>query len=111
MAQTLFVLQRLSALVMAPLVLMHLVLIVYAVRDGLSAGEILSRTQGHWGWIFFYFLFVISVSIHVPIGMRNVMLEWSDWNPSLVNALSWLMALVLFLLGMRAVVAVGGLLL
>ena len=32
--------QRLSALIMAPLVLTHLGLMIYAVRGGLSAAEI-----------------------------------------------------------------------
>ena len=35
---TLFVLQRLSAKLLAPLVIAHLVLILYAVHGGLSAG-------------------------------------------------------------------------
>lgn len=111
MEQRLFVLQRLSAMLMAPLVLMHLVLIVYAVRGGLTAGEILARTQGHWGWIFFYALFVLSVSIHVPIGIRNVLTEWSAIGHSWVNALSCFLALVFLVMGARAVMAVGGLLL
>ncbi len=108
MNQHLFVLQRLSALVMAPLVLAHLVLIVYAVRDGLTAGEILSRTQGHWGWISFYTVFVLCVSIHVPIGFRNIMIEWLAIGRRLANALSSLMGLLLLLMGLRAVVAVSG---
>jgi fumarate reductase subunit C len=110
MEQRLFVLQRLSAMLMAPLVLMHLVLIVYAVRGGLTAGEILARTQGHWGWIFFYSLFVISVSIHVPIGFRNVLTEWSALSRLSVNVFSWLLFFVFLLMGARAVIAVGGIL-
>ena len=73
MTHYLFVLQRLTALIMAPLVLVHLGLIVYAVRDGLTAAEILARTQGNWGWMGFYTLFVLCVSVHVPIGLRNIM--------------------------------------
>ncbi len=109
MNQHLFALQRLTALVMAPLVLAHLGLIVYAVRDGLTAAEILARTQGHLGWIGFYSLFVLCVSIHVPIGFRNIMIEWLAMGRSLANALSSLMGVLLLLLGLRAVVAVGGL--
>ena len=110
MEQRLFALQRLSAMVMAPLVLMHSVLIVYAVHGGLTAGEILARTQGHWGWISFYFLFVISVSIHVPIGFRNVMTEWSPLRQPWIDRLTWVLAFVLFAMGTRAVIAVGGVL-
>ena len=42
----LYLAQRLSAMVMAPLVLGHLAVMIYAVRGGLSAEEVLSRTQG-----------------------------------------------------------------
>lgn len=108
MTQLLFLLQRLTALIMAPLVLVHLGLIVYAVRDGLTAAEILSRTQGHWGWLGFYALFVVCVSVHVPIGMRNIAIEWLTLNRTVVNALSWLLGAILLLMGLRAVVAVGG---
>ncbi len=45
----LYALQRGSALILAPLVLAHLVLIVIVSRDGLSAAEILARTQGSAG--------------------------------------------------------------
>ena len=45
----LFTLQRLSALAMAPFVLVHLGVILVAVRGGLTTAEILSRTQGSWG--------------------------------------------------------------
>ncbi|MBB3011359.1 MULTISPECIES: hypothetical protein [Cupriavidus] len=64
MEQRLFALQRLSAMVMAPFVLVHLGVILYAVRGGLTAAEILSRTQGSLLWIPFYSLFVISVAVH-----------------------------------------------
>ena len=50
----LWFLQRLTALVLAPLVIGHLAMIVYAVRGGLSAAEILGRTQGSLGWALFY---------------------------------------------------------
>ena len=109
MTQSLFLLQRLTALIMAPLVLVHLGLIVYAVRDGLTAAEILARTQGHWGWLGFYALFVVCVSVHVPIGLRNIVMEWLKLSRPVANALSWLLGVVLLILGLRAVVAVGGL--
>ena len=76
MEARLFALQRLTAMVMAPFVLVHVGLVIYAVRGGLTAGEILSRTEGNWLWIVFYGLFVVSVSVHVPIGLRNILIEW-----------------------------------
>ena len=50
MAVWLFILQRGSALVMAPLVLIHIGVMVVAVRNGLSSEEILGRTQGSVFW-------------------------------------------------------------
>ena len=102
----LYLLQRLSAMLLAPLVLAHLALIVYAVRGGLSAAEILSRTQGSLFWALFYGLFVIAAAVHAPIGLRNVLREWTPWHG---QSLDWAMlgfAGLLAVLGLRAVAAV-----
>ena len=40
-----YLIQRISALIMAPLVLVHLAVIVYAIQGGLTAEEILSRAK------------------------------------------------------------------
>lgn len=109
MEQRLFALQRLTAMIMAPFVIVHLGVILYAVRGGLTTAEILSRTQGSWAWITFYSLFVISVGIHVPIGMRNILIEWGRLGRPLASFLCLVFAVVLFALGFRAVAAVGGL--
>ena len=103
---TLFVLQRLSAKVLAPLVVVHLVLILYAVHGGLSAAEILGRTQGSMGWGAFYALFVVAVAIHAPIGVRNVVREWTRWRGRSLDVSSAVLAVVLLALGLRAVAAV-----
>ena len=42
----LYVWQRATAAVMAPLVLGHIAVIFYATRQGFSAADILSRTRG-----------------------------------------------------------------
>ena len=42
----LYMAQRITALIMAPLVIGHIAVMIYAVQGGLSAGEILGRTQG-----------------------------------------------------------------
>ncbi len=103
---TLFALQRLSAKVLAPLVVVHLVLILYAVHGGLSAAEILGRTQGSVGWGAFYALFVVGVAIHAPIGVRNVVREWTPWRGRSLDVASAALALALLALGLRAVAAV-----
>ena len=109
MEARLFALQRLTAMVMAPFVLVHVGLVIYAVRGGLTAGEILSRTQGNWFWIVFYGLFVVSVAVHVPIGVRNILIEWLRLGRGAASAVGLAFGLGLLILGVRAVAAVGGL--
>lgn len=102
----LYLLQRMSAMLLAPLLLVHLAVIVTAVRGGLSAAEILARTQGSAFWALFYGLFVLAVAVHAPIGLRNVLREWTPWRG---RGLDWAMAAfaaVLLVLGLRAVSAV-----
>ena len=72
----LYMLQRITALLMAPLVLGHLAVMIYAIQGGLSAAEILSRTQGSFAWFAYYGLFVVAVSIHGAIGLRSIAFEW-----------------------------------
>jgi fumarate reductase subunit C len=104
----LFALQRLTAMVMAPFVLVHIALIVYAVRTGLTAQALLARTQGSVGWIAFYGLFVIAVALHVPIGVRNVLVEWARLPRGAAGFVAALFGVALLVLGLRAVCAVGG---
>ena len=106
METRLFVLQRLSAMLLAPLVIVHLGLVLYAVRGGLTAGEILGRTQGSTGWALFYGLFVLAVSLHAPIGVRNVLKEWTRWRGQSLDLAMLALAAALMALGLRAVWAV-----
>ena len=106
MSARLFLLQRLSALVLAPLVLIHLGLILYAVGDGLSAGEILGRSRGSFGWGLFYGLFVLAAALHGPIGLRTVVGEMTPWRGRSLDVAMVLFGLVLLALGLRAVAAV-----
>lgn len=107
MERHLFVLQRLSAMVMAPMVLVHLAVILYAVRGGLTAAEVLERTRGSWVWIPFYGLFVLAAAVHVPIGVRNVLVEWLRVPRGMAGWLALALGLLLLVTGLRAVVAVG----
>ncbi len=106
METLLFALQRLSALVLAPLVLVHLGLILYAVDGGLSAAEILARTRGSIAWALFYGLFVLAAAVHAPIGLRSVLGEWSPWRGRGLDTALAAFGLLLLLLGLRAVSAV-----
>lgn len=102
----LYLWQRLTAAIMAPLVLVHVVLIFYAMRKGLSAADILARTRGSIAWASFYGLFVVAAAIHATIGVRNVLSEWSPLNDRGAGLLASAFGVLLLLLGARAVVAV-----
>ncbi len=98
--------QRLTALVMAPLVLVHLGVMVYAIHDGLTAAEILGRTRGSVMWAAFYGAFVLAAAGHSAIGLRTVLGEWVGMRGA---ARSWTalgFGIVLAVLGLRAVYAV-----
>jgi fumarate reductase subunit C len=102
----LYMAQRLSALIMAPLVIGHLAVMIYAVQGGLSAGEILGRTQGSLFWMLFYGGFVIAVSVHAAIGLRSIISEWTAMRGGMLNGLALLIFAVLLVMGGRAVLAV-----
>jgi len=106
MSAALFVAQRLSAVVLALAVAIHLGTILYAVRGGLTAGDILGRTHGNIWLASFYTAFVIAVAIHAPIGLRNIVREWTAWRGTTLDVLMALFALALLSLGVRAVTAV-----
>lgn len=98
--------QRASAAVLAFCVLVHLVTLIYAVRNGLSAAEILGRTRGSASWAAFYGLFVAAVAVHAPIGLRNVLSESLHWRGAALDAAMVVLALALAAGGLRAVYAV-----
>ena len=102
----LYILQRATAAVMAPLVLVHIAVIYYATSRGLSAAEILGRTRGSVAWFAFYSLFVLAVTVHAPIGLRSVLSEWLGWRGRSRDFALLLFAAFLGWTGMRAVLGV-----
>src|SRR5262245_46153092 len=98
--------QRISAMVLALCVIVHLITLIYAVRNGLSAAEILGRTRGSFVWGGFYALFVVAVAVHAPIGLRNVLEETFGWRGSALNLAMLIVGLSLAMWGLRAVWAV-----
>ncbi len=105
----LYLAQRISALIMVPLVIGHLAVMLYAVQGGLTAAEILARTRGSVFWFGFYGVFVLAVSVHAAIGLSSVAREWLNWTGTRLRAFAVLCCLALAVLGMRAVLAVTGL--
>ena len=100
--------QRVTAAILAVCVVVHLVTIVYAVRNGLSAGEILARTRGSIAWGAFYSVFVLAAAIHGAIGLRNVAAEWLGWRGETAGLTVSVVGVALAMLGLRAVAAVVG---
>ena len=106
MSPRLFLAQRATAFVLALAVAVHLATILYAVRGGLTAADILGRTHGNMWFATFYGVFVVAVAIHAPIGLRNVLREWTAWRGRSLDVALGLFSLLLLILGFRAVVAV-----
>jgi fumarate reductase subunit C len=102
----LYILQRATAALMAPLVLIHIAVIFYASHKGLSAADILARTRGSVAWGLFYGVFVAALAVHASIGLRTILTEWAGLRGASREVVSWGIGLALFLLGMRAVAAV-----
>lgn len=102
----LYMLQRITALLMAPLVIGHLAVMIYAIQGGLSAAEILGRTQGSILWFLFYGTFVVAVAIHGAIGLRTILHEWAGLKGTGLVGAMWVIGIGLFALGARAVWAV-----
>ena len=98
--------QRASAAVLAACVVVHLVTIIYAVRNGLTAAEILGRTTGSVFWAMFYAVFVAAVAVHAPIGLRNVISETFGWRGRSLDIAMLCVGVSLAMWGWRAVFAV-----
>jgi len=98
--------QRATAVVLAVCVVVHLVTIIYAVRGGLTAAEILARTRGSIAWGTFYSVFVIAAAVHGAIGLRTVAAEWLGIRGDVAEVGMSLAGLLLTIVGLRAVAAV-----
>ena len=97
--------QRISAMVLGLCVSIHLVIIFYAIRGGLTAEEILGRTQGNMAFAIFYEIFVLACFVHAPIGLANI-LEETFCKGFISKALSWILAALIIVLGTTAVIGV-----
>ena len=98
--------QRVTAAVLAICVLVHLGVIVYAVQGGVTAHEIAGRVGGSVAWLAFYSVFIVAVSLHAPIGLRNVLREHTGLGK---RSTHWIMAAVcvlILVMGFRAVISI-----
>ena len=102
----LYMLQRITALLMAPLVIGHIAVMIYAVQGGLSAAEILGRTQGSLLWALFYGTFAVSVALHAAIGLRVIVHETFGLTRATLAILTTALFAILGMMGLYAVYAV-----
>ena len=102
----LYILQRATAALMVPLIAVHIAVIFYATRKGLSAADILGRTRGSIVWALYYGVFVLAAAVHATIGVRSVAIEWGRLARSAADLLMWVFGVTLLVLGLRAVAAV-----
>jgi fumarate reductase subunit C len=102
----LYILQRATAALMAPLIVIHIAVIFYATRRGLSAADILGRTRGSVVWGAYYGVFVLAAAVHAAIGVRTVAVEWGRMARSSADLVMWSFGGMLLVLGLRAVAAV-----
>ena len=97
--------QRISAMILGICVSIHLIIIFYAIRGGLTAEEILGRTQGNIAFAIFYEIFVLACFVHAPIGLANI-LEETFSKGFISKTLSSLLAVLILILGTTAVIGV-----
>jgi fumarate reductase subunit C len=98
----LWIAQRVTAMILAVAVVVHLVTILVAVRGGLSAAEIIGRTSGNAAWLSFYAIFALSAGLHGAIGLRTIAAEWLGLRGRGAD-LAWLgIGLLTALFGIRA---------
>ena len=98
--------QRISAMVLALCVLVHLAGMLYAVRGGLTGAEILGRTRGSLSFAAFYGIFVIACAVHVPVGLMRIFEEWLRLDRFLSVVSAKMFGVTILFLGLRAVYGV-----
>lgn len=102
----LYLWQRGTAALLAPLVLGHIAVIFYATQSNMTAADILSRTHDSVFWASYYSLFVAAAAIHASIGVRNVLTEWAALGDRCAGLFSIMLGVLLALLGFCAIAAV-----
>jgi fumarate reductase subunit C len=95
--------QRVSALVLAFCIVVHITTMIIAMQGGVSTAEIAGRVGGSFIWLGFYSVFIAAVSIHAPVGLRAVLLEVTTLSENRVGLLTMLFGLFVCTLGLRTV--------
>ena len=98
-----WLLQRLSAFVLAICSITHLITIIIAVKGGLTSAEIIERVGANTEWFIFYSTFIIAASIHAPIGIRTILKETTNASEIMVKILVFSFGLLISGLGMWSI--------
>jgi fumarate reductase subunit C len=96
----LYLIQRVSAVLLLGLGLVHLATILTVTQAPLSAADILARTRASAVWPIFYGLFAITAATHAALGLRVIAREWLGWRREVWTVALWA---ALSALGLRAV--------
>ncbi len=104
----LWIAQRITAAILAVCVTVHLLTIIWAVRHGLTAGEIFTRVGASTGWLAFYALFVTAAAIHAPLGVRAVLDELTTLTAPIVNTLALIAAGLMLFTGLSTTLILYG---
>lgn len=97
--------QRASAAVLALAVLIHLGTVIYAVRGGLTAAEIIERLQGNVAWLLFYVIFIFAAAVHAPLGLRTILAEMTPLRGPLLGLPVAAFGVIVAVMGWRAALA------
>jgi fumarate reductase subunit C len=103
----LFLLQRITAVLLAGLAAAHLVVIAIATHEGLSAASILARTRSSLAFPAVYAVFALAAATHAAIGLRVVAREQLGWRGSGADASVLALWAALAALGLRAVAGIA----
>ena len=104
-----WLIQRVSAMVLAVSVIVHLSVIIMATQNGVSAAEIVERIQDNYAWMVFYILFVVAAALHAPIGLRTVIRETTGMQGKFPGFISSSIGVILLIMGVQAVLRLYGL--
>ncbi|MFT5720133.1 MAG: fumarate reductase subunit C [Motiliproteus sp.] len=99
----LWLIHRLSAMVLGLFVVIHLVTMIVVIQGGLSSEEIMTRTQGSYLIGSFYLAFIIAAALHGSIGLRTVAQEVIGWKGTSLNVAAAGFCVLLCIIGFSAI--------
>jgi len=99
----LWLVQRLSGMLLGLFVVIHLVTMIVTIQGGVTAREMLDHTSGNWLVGAFYSVFAIAAAVHGSIGLRTVAQEVVGWRGGSLNVVIGGFCILLSVLGLSAV--------